>query len=88
MEEKERVMGPFGRLCFTYAILIMALVSVDLLYGYLLGPAGQYTQIGLHVLAVVLVFWLADAIQARRLYRLQQTEARRGRLASSSVSKT
>ncbi len=64
MEEKERVMGPIVRRCLSYVILIVAMLSVDLLYGYLLSPADESTQIGLHVLAVVLVFWLAATLQA------------------------
>ena len=37
-------------------LLVLALLLVDLIYGYVMGqPTAQYIEIGLHVIAVILV---------------------------------
>jgi len=57
-----------GRVCRfgkTILVFIVALLVVDLLYGYTFGPpTNEYVQLGLHVLAVVLVFPLAAIFNA------------------------
>lgn len=49
-------MGRFGRKLRFVFLLILALLLVDLIYGYVMGqPTAQYIEIGLHVIAVILV---------------------------------
>ena len=51
-------MGRFGRKLRFVFLLILALLLVDLIYGYVMGqPTAQYIEIGLHVIAVILVLW-------------------------------
>ena len=58
-------MGRVGRFGKSVLVFIIALLVVDLLYGYTLGPpTSKYVQLGLHVLAVVLVFPLAAILNA------------------------
>ncbi len=52
-------MGRFGRMLRFVFLLVLALLLVDLIYGYVMGqPTAQYIEIGLHVIAVILVFGL------------------------------
>ena len=65
-------MGRVGRIGKTVLVFIIALLVVDLLYGYTLGPpTNEYVQLGLHVLAVVLVFPLAAIFNAWRVTRIR-----------------
>ena len=65
-------MGRVGRIGKTVLVFIIALLVVDLLYGYTLGPpTNEYVQLGLHVLAVVLVFPLAAIFNAWRVARIR-----------------
>ena len=65
-------MGRCGRFGKTVLVFIVALLVVDLLYGYTLGPpTNEYVQLGLHVLAVVLVFPLAVIFNAWRVTRIR-----------------
>jgi hypothetical protein len=65
-------MGRVGRIGKTVLVFIIALLVVDLLYGYTLGPpTSEYVQLGLHVLAVVLVFPLAAIFNAWRVTRIR-----------------
>jgi hypothetical protein len=65
-------MGRCGRFGKTVLVFIVALLVVDLLYGYTLGPSSnEYVQLGLHVLAVVLVFPLAAIFNAWRVTRIR-----------------
>ncbi|MEO7859011.1 MAG: hypothetical protein ABIU05_00995 [Nitrospirales bacterium] len=63
----------FGK---TVLVFIVALLVVDLLYGYTVGPpSNEYVQLGLHVFGVVLVFPLAAIFNAWRVRRIRsQTE--------------
>lgn len=54
-------MGRVGRFGGAVLVFIVALLVVNLLYDYTVGPpTNEYVRIGLHVLAVVLVFPLAE----------------------------
>ena len=65
-------MGRVGRFGKTVLVFIIALLVVDLLYGYTLGlPTNEYVQLGLHVLAVVLVFPLAAIFNTWRVTRIR-----------------
>ena len=65
-------MGRLGRFGGTVLIFIVALLVVDLLYSYIAGPpTNEYVRIGLHVLAVVLVFLLAAILNAWRVTRIR-----------------
>jgi hypothetical protein len=65
-------MGRIGRVSRAICVIIVALLVVDLLYGYTFGPpTNEYVAIALHVLAVILVFWLAAMFNSWRIQRLQ-----------------
>lgn len=65
-------MGRVGRFGKTVLVFIVALLVADLLYGYVVGPpTNEYVRIGLHVLAVVLVFPLAAIFNAWRVTRIR-----------------
>jgi hypothetical protein len=65
-------MGRVGRVGKTVLVFIVALLVVDLLYGYTVGPpTHEYVQLGLHVLAVVLVFPLAAIFNTWRVTRIR-----------------
>ena len=65
-------MGRVGRIGKTVLVFIVALLVVDLFYGYVVGPpTNEYVQLGLHVLAVVLVFPLAAIFNAWRVTRIR-----------------
>jgi len=65
-------MGRVGRFGKTVLVFIVALLVVDLLYGNTFGPpTNEYVQLGLHVLAVVLVFPLAAIFNAWRVARIR-----------------
>lgn len=65
-------MGRVGRFGNTVLIFIVALLVADLLYGYVVGPpTNEYVQLGLHVLAVVLVFPLAAVFNTWRVTRIR-----------------
>ena len=65
-------MGRVGRFGKTVLVFIVALLVVDLLYGYTFGsPTNEYVQLGLHVLAVVLVFPLAAIFNTWRVTRIR-----------------
>jgi hypothetical protein len=65
-------MGRFGRFGGAVLVFIVALLVADLLYGYVVGPpSNEYVQLGLHVLAVVLVFPLAAIFNAWRVTRIR-----------------
>ena len=65
-------MGRVGRFGGTVLVFIVALLVVDLLYGYTFGPTtNEYVQLGLHVLAVFLVFPLAAIFNAWRITRIR-----------------
>ena len=70
-------MGRVGRSGKTVLVFIIALLVVDLLYGYIFGPpTNEYMQLGLHVLAVVLVFPLAAIFNAWRVTRIRAQRER------------
>jgi len=65
-------MGRVGRFGKTVLVFIIALLVVDLLYGYTFGfPTNEYVQLGLHILAVVLVFPLAAIFNTWRVTRIR-----------------
>jgi len=65
-------MGSVGRFGKTVLVFIVALLVVDLLYVSIFGPpTNEYVQLGLHVLAVVLVFPLAAMFNAWRVTRIR-----------------
>jgi hypothetical protein len=65
-------MGRVGRSGGAVLVFIVALLVVDLLYGYTFGPpTNEYVQLGLHVLAVVLVFPLAAIFNTWRVTRIR-----------------
>jgi hypothetical protein len=65
-------MGRVGRFGKTVLVFIVALLVVDFLHGYIFGPpTNEYVQLGLHVLAVVLVFPLAAIFNAWRVTRIR-----------------
>jgi hypothetical protein len=71
-------MGHIGRFGKTVLVFIVALLVVDLLYGYTVGPpTNEYVQIGLHVLAVVLVFPLAVIFNTWRVTRIKSQREQR-----------
>ena len=71
-------MGHIGRFGKTVLVFIVALLVVDLLYGYTVGPpTNEYVQIGLHVLAVVLVFPLAVIFNTWRVTRIRSQREQR-----------
>ena len=64
-------MGRTGRALRAICVIIMALLLVDLLYGYTFGPpTNEYVAVGLHLVAVMLVFWLAAMFNFWRIRRL------------------
>lgn len=69
-------MGRVGRAGGAVLVFIVALLVVDLLYGYTVGPPpNEYVQLGLHVLAVVLVFPLAAIFNTWRVRRIRAQRA-------------
>jgi hypothetical protein len=65
-------MGRVGRFGKTVLVFIVALLVADLRYGYTVGPpTNEYVRIGLHVLAIVLVFPLAAIFNAWRVTRIR-----------------
>jgi hypothetical protein len=65
-------MGRVGRFGKTVLVFIVALLVADLLYGYVVGPpTNEYVQLGLHVLAVVLVFPLAAILNTWRVTKIR-----------------
>jgi hypothetical protein len=65
-------MGRVGRFGKTVLVFVVALLVADLLYGYVVGPpANEYVQLGLHVLAVVLVFPLAAIFNTWRVTKIR-----------------
>ncbi len=70
-------MGRVGRFGKTVLVFIVALLVADLLYGYVVGtPTNEYVQLGLHVLAVVLVFPLAAIFNTWRVARIRSQRER------------
>jgi hypothetical protein len=69
-------MRRIDRLGKAVLVFIVALLVADLLYGYTVGPpSNEYVQLGLHVLAVVLVFPVAAIFNTWRVTRMRsQTE--------------
>ena len=69
-------MGRVGRAGGAVLVFIIALLVVDLLYGSTVGPpTNEYVQLGLHVLAVVLVFPLAAIFNTWRVRRIRSQRA-------------
>lgn len=69
-------MGRVGRAGGAVLVFIVALLVVNLLYGYTVGPpTNEYVQLGLHVLAVVLVFPLAAIFNTWRVTRIRSQRA-------------
>ena len=69
-------MGRVGRAGGAVLVFIIALLVVDLLYGSTVGPpTNEYVQLGLHVLAVVLVFPLAAILNTWRVTRIRSQRA-------------
>jgi hypothetical protein len=65
-------MGRIGRFGGAVLVFIVALLVVNLIYGYTVGPpSNEYVQLGLHVLAVVLVFPLAAIFNTWRVTRIR-----------------
>ena len=65
-------MGRVGRFGAAVLLFIVALPVVNLLYGYTFGPpTNEYVQLGLHVLAVVLLFPLAAIFNTWRVTRIR-----------------
>jgi hypothetical protein len=65
-------MGRVGRFGGAVLVFIVALLVVNLLYDYTVGPpSNEYMQLGLHVLAVVLVFPLAAIFNTWRVTRIR-----------------
>jgi hypothetical protein len=65
-------MGRVGLFGKTLLVFIGALLVADLLYGYVVGPpTNEYVRIGLHVLAVVLVFPLVAIFNTWRVTRIR-----------------
>ena len=65
-------MGRMGRWGGTVLVFIVALLVVDLLYGHTIGPpSNEYVQLGLHVLAVLLVFPFAAIFNTWRVTRIR-----------------
>jgi hypothetical protein len=63
-------MGRIGRALKAICLIVLALLAVDLVYGYTFGPpTNEYVAIGLHVLVVILVFWLAAMFNSWRIKR-------------------
>lgn len=61
-----------GRLGKAVLVFIVAPLVADLLYGYTIGPPSSgYVQLGLHVLAVMLVFPLAAIFNTWRITRIR-----------------
>jgi hypothetical protein len=71
-------MGRVGRIGKTVLVFIAALLVADLLYGYAVGPpTNEYVQLGLHILAVVLVFPLAAIFNTWRVTRIRSQREQR-----------
>jgi len=65
-------MGRVGLFGKTVLVFIGALLVADLLYGYVVGPpTNEYVRMGLHVLAVVLVFPLVAIFNTWRVTRIR-----------------
>ena len=65
-------MGRIGRFGGAVLLFVVALLGADLLYGNIFGsPVNEYVQLGLQVLAVVLVFPLAAIFNAWRTTRIR-----------------
>jgi len=65
-------MGRVGRFGKAVLVFIVALLVVNFLYGYAVGPpTNEYVRIGLQVLAVVLVFPLAAIFNTWRVTRIR-----------------
>lgn len=65
-------MGRVGRFGKTVLVFIIALFVADLLYSYTVGPPiNEYVQLGLHVLAVALVFPLMAIFNTWRVTRIR-----------------
>lgn len=64
-------MGRMGRFSGAVLVFIVAILVANLLYGHTLGPSSNgYVQLGLDVVAVVLVFPLAAIFNAWRVTRI------------------